>query len=243
MVKAEAQVGETTVEIDTEGMEKRIVENTDKIIEQKMGKYLEQLKDFEAKKEKGGKGVVESLKPESKQKIVEEFQKGSNLNIHKIKEQWTVAVPFQANYELAGHLRDYIFVTDIVNGKAGETVNIPYVKDIEFQHVVVKTGGFTAKTGLVNVLTTTLHESGAYYDAYYGDIEKIDSNMLDELNRVFAHAAIRAEDSDLTDLLDACTTADFSSPGATTRVAGGESTVSAMDSGNTLTAMSPVFLA
>jgi hypothetical protein len=104
-----------------------------------------------------------------------------------------------------------------VKGKPGETVNIPYVKGIEFQHVAAKTGTFTVKTDLINVLTTTLHESGAYYDAYYGDIEKIDSNMLDELNRVFAHAAIRSEDRDLIDLLAVATTADYCSPGATTR--------------------------
>jgi hypothetical protein len=213
-MKSEAQVEGTTIEIDTEGMEKRLTAD----IDAKMSKYMEQLKSFQAEKEKSnGKGVVEAFKPEAKTIILEELHKGEQGDYKKVKEQWTICVPYYASRELAGHLRDFIWVTDAVKGKAGETVNVPYVKDIEFEHVTAKTGTFTAKTGLINVQTTTLHESGAYYDAYYGDIEKIDSNMLDELNRVFAHAAIRAEDRDLIDLLAVPTTADFCSPGATTR--------------------------
>ncbi len=83
------------------------------------------------------------------------------------------------------------------------------MKDIAFQHVTPKTGTFTAKTNLINVITTTLHESGAYTDIYYGDIEKIDSNLLDEINRVFAHAAVRSEDKDLVDLLNYATSGQF----------------------------------
>lgn len=69
------------------------------------------------------------------------------------------------------------------------------------------------------MLTTTLHESGAYYDAYYGDIEKIDANLLDELNRVFAHAAIRAEDVDLIALINTAVTGAFTSEGGGTETA------------------------
>jgi hypothetical protein len=213
-MKAEAEINGQTIEIDTEGMEKRINENVDA----KMAKYMEQLKSYDAEKQKSnGKGVVEAFSPDRKTKILEEFKKGEQGNYNIVKEQWTIAVPFYAARELAGHLRDFVWVTDAIKGKAGEVVNIPYVKDIEFEHTTPKTGALTAKTGLINVQTTTLHESGAYYDAYYGDIEKIDSNMLDELNRVFAHAAIRAEDADLIDLLSVPTTADFCSPGAGTR--------------------------
>ena len=86
---------------------------------------------------------------------------------------------------------------------------IPYVKDVEFQHVAAKTGAFAGKANLINVLTTTLHEAGTYYDAYYGDIEKIDSNMLDEINRVFAHAAVRAEDLQLVRVLATATSGNF----------------------------------
>ncbi|NIO38706.1 MAG: hypothetical protein GTO41_00005, partial [Burkholderiales bacterium] len=160
-------------------------------------------------KEDRGKGVVESFTPEKRKSVIEEFQKGANLDHHKINEQWTICVPKYAVSELAGHLRDYVWVTDVVKGKQGETVNIPIVKDCDFQHVVAKTGAFAGVAGLINVITTTLHEAGTYYDAYYGDIEKIDSNMLDELNRVLAHAAIRAEDHDLIYLINTATTGQF----------------------------------
>jgi hypothetical protein len=216
-MKAEAEVNGQVIEIDTEGMEKRITEQ----LNAQFKPVMEELKSLKEDKQKG---VVEAFDADKKKAVVEELRKGAAADIQKIKEQWTICVPNYANNELAGHLRDYVFVTDVVKGKAGETVNIPYVKDIEFEHVTVKTGTFTAKTGLINVLTTTLHESGAYYDAYYGDIEKIDSNMLDELNRVFAHAAINAEDTDLVHVLDSKTTADMVSPGGTTRTTFGEST-------------------
>jgi hypothetical protein len=211
-MKAEAQIGETTVEIDTVGMEKRLTEHLD----DKMKKYVEELKTVE-KKEAGGKGVVESFSPDAKKTIIEEFQKGDRLDVQKIKEQWTICIPKFAIRELAGHLRDFVFVTDAVKGKPGEVVNIPVVNDIEFAHVTPTTANaFTATTGLINVLTTTLHESGAYYDAFYGDIEKIDSNMLDELNRVFAHAAVRAEDVDLIALINTALTGVFTSEGGGT---------------------------
>jgi hypothetical protein len=216
-MKAQADVNGQVIEIDTEGMEKRITENLEKVVT----KQMEQLK---LPREDNGKGVVEAFSPDKRKIIVEELRKGEQCNTQLIKEQWTIAIPNMANNELAGHLRDYVFVTDAVKGKPGETVNIPYVKDIDFAHVTVKTGTFTATTGLVNVLTTTLHESGAYYDAYYGDIEKIDAKLLDELNRVFAHAAIRAEDFDLCALIDACTTALMTSLGGNTRVTFGENT-------------------
>jgi len=241
-MKAEAEVNGQVIEIDTEGMEKRISENL----------KVEVTKQFEAlqlpKKETGGKGVVEAFAPDKKAVIIEELRKGEQADLHKLKEQWTIAVPYWATHELAGHLRDYVFVTDAVKGKPGETVNIPYVKDIEFEHITVKTGTFTGATGLVNVLTTTLHESGAYYDAYYGDIEKIDSNMLDELNRVFAHAAIRAEDKDLVEVLDGVTTAAMVSPSGTSRTFFGDSTTGMVGGngvllGSTLSAFASAWVA
>jgi len=239
-MKAEFEVAGQKVELDTSEMEERINSNVAK----KMEAYKAELKNWEATRpERGGKGVIEAFSPDAKKAVVEEFQKGEGCNPHIIKEQWTIAVPFYAARELAGHLRDYVFVTDVVKGKPGETVNIPYIKDVEFEHVTTKTGTFAGHTGLVNVQTTTLHESGAYYDAYYGDIEKIDSNMLDELNRVFAHAAIRSEDRDLVDLLAVSTTADYCSPGATTRVFNGEDDTLGAILGDTLSSFKASWIA
>lgn len=215
-MKAEYDVGNgTKIELDTSDLEQRLAEKNKVLFEG----YVKELKQWreDKEKERGGKGVVEAFMPDdNKVRLVEEFRKGESLNPQTIKEQWTVAVPKFAQYELAGHLRDYVWVTNVVQGKPGETVNIPVVNDIDFQHVTVKTGTFTRKEDLINVLTTTLHESGAYFDCYYGDIEKIDANLLDELNRIFAHAAIRAEDLDLVALLNTAVTADFVSEGGGT---------------------------
>lgn len=208
-MKAEAKIDETTVEIDTQGLEKRLLDQLKGEQKTAMEAYFKENRELQ-EKNKGGKGVVETYMPNDKKTtLIEEFRKGERLDPRKIAEQWTIAVPYQRGYETAGHLRDYVFVTDVIKGKPGDIVNIPYVKDLEFAHLTAGTGTITATTGLVSTLTTTLHESGAYYDAYYSDIEKIDSNLLDELNAVMAHAAIRAEDQDLLALLDAGTTSTF----------------------------------
>jgi hypothetical protein len=211
-MKAEIPTSDGKIEVDFGDMEKRLLEKMDANTKTKMEAYFKEAKE-QRETTGNGKGIVEAFTPDQKKVLLEEFKKGGNCDTNKIKEQWTICVPKFAVAELAGHLRDYVWVTDAVKGKAGETVNIPIVKDLDFAHVTPKTGTFTATTGLINVLTTTLHESGAYYDAYYGDIEKIDSNMLDELNRVFAHAAIRAEDMDLIALLNTGTTGQFLSYG------------------------------
>ena len=213
---AEAKLPDgTPVEIDFTHMQDHILNTMDQRLRESFEKYLQKAK--EGKAENDRKGVVETYMPaDRKAALIEEFKKGEKLDPRKISEQWTVTVPYQAQYETAGHLRDFVFVTEAIKGRAGDTVNIPYVKDLEFAHLTAGTGSMTITTGLVDVLTTTLHESGAYYDAYYSDIEKIDSNLLDELNRVMAHAAIRAEDYDLISLLGMGngTTASFGTNGA-----------------------------
>jgi len=214
-MKAEFEANGQTVEVDFSSMEQRILNKLTGENKQLMEQYFKELK--EQRDTKGGKGVVEAYMPnDNKTRLIEEFHKGANCNPQIIKEQWTVAVPKFASKELAAHLRDYVWVTDVVKGQKGETVNIPVVHDVEFQHVTVK-GAFAGVASLINVYTTTLHEAGTYYDAYYGDIEKIDSNMLDEINRVFAHAAVRAEDWDLIALLNSqCTTGSVNSRGGET---------------------------
>lgn len=209
MTKVTLNANEDT-EVDFGEMEKRITDNV--VRHPELKKYFEELKTYRGQQEANGKGVVEAFQneiAEKNRKVVEEFRKGEGCDPAKIKEQWTVCVPYVAHKELAGHLRDYVWVTDVVKGKAGETVNIPTVKDVDFEPVTPKTGTFSGKSSLINVLTTTLHEAGTYYDAYYGDIEKIDSNMLDEINRVFAHAAVRAEDRQLVRVLATATSGNF----------------------------------
>ena len=104
-MKAEAQVGDTTVEIDTEGMEKRLLEKLSGETKIAMEKYFKE--NRETQPEKGGKGVVETYMPNDKKaSLVEEFKKGERMDHRKIAEQWTIAVPYQRGYEMSGHLRD-----------------------------------------------------------------------------------------------------------------------------------------
>lgn len=191
----------TVVEVDFSGMEERITANLKKNQES----FIKNIK--EAATQPQGKGIVEAISKDDRTRVIEYFE-----NIHSphgnIHEQWTIVVPVATQYEIAGHLRDYVFVTDVIKGKQGDTVNIPYVKDLEFEDVA-PAAGFAGTTDLISTTTTTLNEAGTYSDIDYGDIEKIDANLLDELNRVFAAAAVRSEDRDLMKLLDAGTTSQF----------------------------------
>jgi hypothetical protein len=212
MVNTQAQVGDTTIEIDTSALEKRILEDTKKEFRPIVEKWLAEVKEKrEGESSKNGKGIVESyIAPDKKTKLVEEFKKGGNADPQVIKEQWTITLPKSRAYEIAAHLRDLVYVDDrVIKGVPGDTVNVPYVKDVDFASTTVGTGSFSATTGLVSTLTGTLVEAGAYYDAYYSDIEKIDGNLLDEINNVFAHAAVRSEDAQLIALMEQGTTHDF----------------------------------
>ena len=207
MTQGKIEMDGQTIEVDTAGMEERVA----KRVQEGMQKYFNELAEWRKTREaERGKGVVEAFIPDDKKaRLVEEFQKGEHADPKIIREQWSIAIPALTKYEPAAHLRDYVFVTEAVKGKVGEDVTVPYVTDLDFAVVTKHTGTFTATTSLVSTLATTLKEAGAYYDAYYGDIEKIDQNLLDELNRTFAHAAVRAEDQELVKLLDALTTEHF----------------------------------
>lgn len=179
--------------VDTTELEKRVNAN----VEEKMKKYMEELKDYEEKKkDTEGKGVVEMMGTDKKTKLVEELRHVRE-GLGPLKEQWTVVVPSGTAYEVAGHLRDYVFVSEAVHGKQGETVNIPYVKDFDFVHITPEADSLTEATSIISTLQTTLKEAGRYTQVPYADIEMIDSNLLDELNQRFIRAAVRAEDKEL----------------------------------------------
>jgi hypothetical protein len=204
MTESQAEVNGQVIEIDTGDLENRLKEGMRADLKPLFEEYMAKVSDSDEWKKnferKGGKGVVEAYMPEDrKAKLIESFQ---GITEHgSLKEQWTITLPKYRVNEIAAHMRDFVYVTDAIKGKQGDTVNIPYVKDTEFDFVTAGTGSFTVKTGLVSTLTTSLVEAGAYYDAYYTDIEKIDSNLLDEINSVFAHAAVRSEDEKLLNLL------------------------------------------
>jgi len=178
----------------------------EKRIEEKLKGYFEELKTYQKEKlDKRGKGVIESYKNENATKLIEQLR---DISHRQVTEQWTIVIPALTEYEVAGHLRDYVFVTDIVKGKVGKDVTVPYVKDFDFDVITPEADTLPSKS-IIGTLTTTLKEAGAYSDVPYADIEKINQNLLDEINRVFAHAAVRAEDKVLVELLAALTTGQF----------------------------------
>jgi len=203
MTQPEAQAVATVKTEDGMTIE---VDNT-AIIErfEKKLKDLEERLSQEKKKDPQGKGVVEARLGGNSEKLIEQLK---HVERGDIKEQWTIVIPNYTEKEVAGHLRDYVFVSDVIKGAVGDIVEIPYVKDFDFEFVAAG-AGFTGKTSLISTLTTTLKEAGTYYDCSYADIEKIDQNLLDELNRTFAHAAVRAEDAYLMDEFWQCTTNSF----------------------------------
>jgi len=192
-----------TIEIDNSA----ILEHVDRKFEE----YKKELKKWREeggfKRESHGKGVIEARLPSNASKLIEQFK---NVRHADITEQWTIAIPSVTRYEAAAHLRDYVFVTDILKGEAGDTVNIPYVKDLDFEVLAAVGNAFNAETtSWYGTYTTTLKEAGAWSDIEYFNIEKMDANFLDEVNRTLAHAAVRAEDQALMALLVAGTATTF----------------------------------
>jgi len=203
LTKGSVNLGGETVEVDFSGMEDRL----DKKQDERLKKYVAELKEYYASKTGGGKGVVEAFRSPNSTKLIEQLRNVANSDI---KEQWTVTIPSVTTKEVAAHLRDYVFVSDVVKGKVGEMVSIPYVKDFDFcTPKAARQATLPQVTGIIGVHETQFREAGAYTDVYYSDIEKIDQNLLDEINRVFTHAAVRAEDKGLIQLLEACTEDQF----------------------------------
>ncbi len=120
MTNSQAQVGDTTIEIDTSELEKKLTENMKADLKPYFEQYLTKLKKENWKENSESKGVSEAYMPEdTKAKLVEEFQKGKQF----IREQWTVALPHGRTAELSAHMRDFIYVTEVLKGNQGDTVN------------------------------------------------------------------------------------------------------------------------
>ncbi len=201
---AEAKVGENTIiEVNLPDIDKTV----QKLVEEspKLKEYFEELKEYKAKKAEG-KGVVEAMGSDKKTKLIEALK---NVRTTDVKEQWTVTLPEQGTAEVSGHLRNYVYVTDAVKGKQGETVNIPYVKDFDFVHITPEADTLTEATSIISTFTTTLKEAGKYTQVPYADIEMIDSNLLELLNERFATAAVRAEDQELITLIGTLATTSY----------------------------------
>ena len=165
----------------------------------------------------GGRGFMRP--PENIEKLAESFHGIKTNDAWQMTEQWTVVIPNYASYELAAHLRDHVYVTMLLKDAEGDQANIPYVDDVEFEILGAVGDAFAAPwTGLVASLTTTLYEAGGYYDLPYYLLERINQNLLNEINKVIANAAVRAEDAQIMTLIVAGTGTNFA--GNVTRLTG-----------------------
>jgi HK97 family phage major capsid protein len=218
MEKPELVNDEQIVTLDFTKLPDALAKSMDKVLEKRDENLTAKL--MEALGKSDGKGQIIQKTP-SNTKLVEAFNRaGAEISkgagrltdeTHKIiTEQWTVVIPDYTRYEIAAHLRDFVWVTDIVKGRVGETVNIPYVADAEFEILSSVGDAFAAAwTSLVSSVTTTLYEAGGWYDLPYYLLEKIDQNLLDEINKMLAIASVRAEDEEIMTLINAGTSTNF----------------------------------
>lgn len=155
-----------------------------------------------------GMGILEKRLGPDAAKLIESFKNVKDSRT--VAEQWSVTIPNYTTKERSASLRGFVWLTGDIQGKAGDVVNIPYVKDFAFEVLGTVGAAFAAETtSIISTLTTTLKEAGAWSDVAYADIEKIDANLLDLLNSTFVSAATRAEDKVLVELLSACTSTNF----------------------------------
>jgi hypothetical protein len=109
-------------------------------------------------------------------------------------------------------LRDHVRFFDLLTAEPGDVANIPWVGDVEFELLAAVDNAFAAswaEASLVDVLTTTLYEGGGWADVPYYKIEKIDQNLLEEINSMLANAAVRSEDTAIMTLVNALTSTNF----------------------------------
>jgi len=194
-----------TIEIDNSA----ILQHVDKKFEE-YKKEVEKWREEGGfpKRDRGGKGVIEARLPGNADKLIEQFKNVRNADI---TEQWTVSIPSVTRYEPAAHLRDYVWVSDVMKvPQPGNKVYIPYVKDLDFEVLAAVGGAITSETtSWYGNYETTLKEAAAWSDIEYFNIETFNKNFLDEVNRTLAHAAVRAEDHALIELLEAGTSSTF----------------------------------
>lgn len=162
------------------------------------------------RKQPQGRGRV-SMPADKSKKIVEQLR---NVKAHgwKLTEEWTVVIRNYTQYEVAAHLRDSVWVTEINKGVAGDVARIPYVSDVTFEILGAVGNAFAASwaaASLLSSVTTTLYEAGGWADVPYYLIERFDSNLLEEINKSLAIGAVNAEDEEIMTLIVAGTSTNF----------------------------------
>lgn len=148
--------------------------------------------------ESKGKGLV-AAEPEAimevdqrrilRESVVKRLRGGS------LREQWNV--PVGLSPAPASRLRNFVILSEVMVGEAGDTVTVPYVKDFDMDILASVGATLTPKAGLTGTVTTTLKEAAATTDIPYADMEKLTPEILGQLESRFEQAAFRAEDKEL----------------------------------------------
>jgi hypothetical protein len=193
---------ETPITLDFSGMKEAVIEaNKD---------MVRQIKEaFQPAAPAAGKGYT--MPTEKASKLVESLQ-SVRKDGWKLEEQWTVVIPALRTHELRANLRDYVYVSEILKEEPGDVLNVPYVSDVDFLQCAAVGNAWTttwAEASLISVVTTTMYEAGDYADISYATIEKINQNLLEEINSVLAVAAVRAEDKKIMQLIEAGTSTNY----------------------------------
>jgi len=176
-------------------------ESEKKPLEKPQEKEVEE-KMPETSTEAKGKGIVASeevatMEVDQRRLLHESVVK--KLKAGSLKEQWTA--PIGLTPAPASRLRNFIIVSEILVGEAGDTVTVPYVKDFDLDILSNVGDALTPKTGLLGTVTTTLKEAAATTSLAYADVEKMTEQVIGELEGKFGQASYRAEDKELLTVL------------------------------------------
>ena len=156
------------------------------------------------------KGQLRASGP-TQEKLIEQLKTvGKEKNSSLLTEQWTVVIPNYTNAETSAGLRDYVWVDELLKDEPGDQANIPYVKDADFEILGAVGNAFASETtDLISSVTTTLYEAGLWTQIPYYILERINQNLLDEINSMLANASVRAEDAKIMSLIEAGTGTNF----------------------------------
>lgn len=144
--------------------------------------------------EKVSKGiVVEERDPvaEGRRRFIEALRSGS------LREQWTP--PFALPEASAARIATFVRRSEVLTGKPGDMVMIPYVNDFDMDVLSSVGDTLTAKTNLYGVVQAPLREAAACTMIPYADLEKLTADLLAELEGRFSEAALRAIDKHIFD--------------------------------------------
>jgi len=86
-------------------------------------------------------------------------------------EQWNA--PVGLTPAPSARLRNFIIISEVTVGEAGDVVTVPYVKDFDLDILSNVGDPLTPKTSLTGTVQTTLKEAAATTDVPYADIEKM----------------------------------------------------------------------